>query len=31
MKALADGARIVRTELAGPMIVDIPRVGRPEK
>ena len=31
MKALADGARIVRTELASAMIAAIPRVGRPEK
>ena len=30
MKALADGARIVRTELASEMIAGIPRVGRPQ-
>ena len=30
MKALADGARTVRTELASEMIAGIPRVGRPK-
>ena len=31
MKALADGAWLVRTELVSGMIAGIPRVGRPEK
>ncbi len=31
MKVLADGARIVRTELASEVMAGIPRVGRPEK
>jgi len=30
MKALADGARIVRTELASELMAGIPRVGRPK-
>ena len=31
MKALADGAWIVRTELASTLMAGIPRVGRPEQ
>ena len=31
MKALADGARLVRTELASETMAGIPRVGRPKK